>query len=394
MGLASSGERAAIPWRSSAFQTVLVSTFVLPLGVPLVSPLLPLVSQGFAVTDVRASFLISAYFLPGIVLSPLIGTVVDRAGRRPVLVSSLLLFGSVGLAIIGLDDFTAVIAARFVQGIGAAGVFITTVTIIADSFTGLQRNVVFGINVAVLSIGRVLYPLLGGALARYGWSVPFGCYLVAILASAVVYRGFHETGWIRRSAPSVTLRETIADLPAVQGLMLYGASIGSETFVFGAMLTSLPFILVADFGASTVVIGAVLAAATGASAVVAAGNGWLASWSTNQRLVASGFVLYGVSLVGMGRAPTLVTMAAVALLFGGGIGLILPSVDAALSELVGHDHRARALSLRNSATGLGRATGPFLFTAIATVTGYRFLLVAGGIVAFVVGVGGLVSTSR
>ncbi|MFC3956849.1 hypothetical protein [Halovivax cerinus] len=47
-------ERSGVPWRSRVFWTVLASTVVVPLGVALVSSLLPLVRDAFAVSDVRA----------------------------------------------------------------------------------------------------------------------------------------------------------------------------------------------------------------------------------------------------------------------------------------------------------------------------------------------------
>ena len=367
-------ESVAIPWNSQALKAILASTFVLPLGVPLLSPLLPLFRDMFIVTDLQASYLISAYFFPGIVLSPFIGKILDRVGRRPVLVTCLFTFGCVGMGIAGLTDFTLVIAARVVQGTTAAGIFITTVTVIADSFEGIQQNVIFGINVAVLSAGRALYPLLGGALVRYGWSVPFVCYLAAVLAGAFVFYRFEEMGRVRPSHAQRTVDgwRTIAGLPVVEALALYGATISAETITFGAILTTLPFLLTADFGISAVAIGAVITITTVASSIVAAENGRLARQTSNAQLVASGFLLYGVSLLGMGVAPAPSAIAASAALFGAGIGLILPSVDVMISETILGDSSAGALSLRNSATGLGRAIGPLLFTALASVTGYRF----------------------
>lgn len=394
--MASSGDdtNVAVPWHSQPFQTVLISTIVLPLGVPLVSPFLPLVRDTFALTDVHTSSLLSVYFLPGIVLSPGIGRVVDRAGRRPVLVFSLVTFGVVGTSIVFLTDFSVILAARFVQGVAAAGIFITTVTIIADSFGGMQQNVVFGLNVAALSTGRAVYTLLGGTLAQYGWKVPFLCYLVAILAGVFVVRTFEESARPGRTHHGVTLRRTIRELSAVRMPVLYGATILAELVAFGAIMTTLPFLLVAEYAISVVVVGAILTATTAASVVVAAGNGRLARRFSNHTLVATGFALYGLSLLGVVVAPSPTVVAILVLLFGAGIGLILPSVDAAISHAVSAEFRAGALSLRNSATGLGRAAGPLLFTGLAAVTGYRTLLLAAGIAMFVIGLCGLILVRR
>ena len=72
-----SDDARSVPWGSPTLQAILASTFVLPLGVPLLSPVLPVIRDAFAITDARASLLITAYFVPGIALSPLIGLLAD-----------------------------------------------------------------------------------------------------------------------------------------------------------------------------------------------------------------------------------------------------------------------------------------------------------------------------
>lgn len=140
---------------------------------------------------------------------------IDRIGRRRTLVSSIIAFGGVGTVILFLAEYRLVLAARFIQGIAAAGIFVTTVTIIADSFVDIQRNIVFGMNVAVLSTGRALYPLVGGVLARYGWAVPFGCYLAAVLVGVLVLRRFEESSDSEQRHTRVSVRGTIHPAPTV-----------------------------------------------------------------------------------------------------------------------------------------------------------------------------------
>src|SRR6056297_1991264 len=122
MSASAGREQGGVPWRSRVFWTVLASTVVVPLGVPLVSSLLPLMRDAFAVSDVRAGYVLSIYFVPGIFLSPLIGRLLDRVGRRPVLLGSLVSFGVVGAIIPLLGGFTLVLEARLGQGIAAAGI--------------------------------------------------------------------------------------------------------------------------------------------------------------------------------------------------------------------------------------------------------------------------------
>src|SRR6056297_2355798 len=150
---------AAVPWDSPTVRVVFAATALAPLGVPLVSPALPVVRDAFGLTDAAASLLVSVYFLTGIVLSPFVGLLADRVGRRAVLAPSLAIFGLAGGAIALAPDYRLVLAVRLVQGTAAAGIFVTTVTLIGDTFGGVQRNAVLGANTAVLAAGAAVYPL-------------------------------------------------------------------------------------------------------------------------------------------------------------------------------------------------------------------------------------------
>lgn len=387
-------DTVGVPWRSRALQTVLVSTLVLPLGVPLLSPLLPLYGEVFAVSDLRASLLISLYFLPVVLLSPVVGIALDEYGRRPVLIASLAAFGAIGVGMMGIASFQLLLLARFAQGAAAAGVFCATVTIVADSFDGIQRNAVFGVNVAVLATGRAIYPLLGGFLARAGWSLPFATYALAILVAGFVFVGFPQPAEGRSPRPLGPLASSVAAVKSGPVASLIGVTIAAEVVTFGVVYTSVPFMLGAAFAATPVTIGGVLTATTVAAAVTAAGNGRLARRVSSPDLVALGFVLFGASLLALGVAPGVLATAGVAVVFGAGVGLVLPSVDAAISDTVVAETRASAMSLRNSATGIGKAAGPAVFAGAATVADYRTLMFVAAVASLAVGAVGLCVARR
>lgn len=258
---------SSVPWESATVRVVLLSTVLATFSVALISPGLPVFRGAFDLTDAEASLLLTALLVPGIFLSPVMGLLTDRLGRRRVLVSSLLVWSLAGGAIAIRPTFPVVLALWFVQGVTLAGIGITTVTLVGDVFEGAQRNAVLGANTAVLSAGAAAFPLVGGALATVAWNAPFAMYLLGV-----------------------------------------------------------PVALTTPF-------------------------------------------LIAVATVG----------------YGAGWGLVLPSIDAGVSDIVPPQFRAGALSLRNSASFLGRAAGPVLFTALAAGSGYRVLLLAAGVSAFAFG---------
>ena len=79
---------------------------------------------------------------------------------------------------------------------------------------------------------------------------------------------------------------------------------------------------------------------------------------------------------------------------GAGFGLVLPSVDAAISRIAPTEYLAGALSIRNATTFLGRTIGPITFTGAAVATGYRTLFFACGVGALAIGAVAVVVTDR
>lgn len=383
-----------VPWGSRPVRSILASTLVLPLGVPLLSPALPLLRDAFGLTDAGAGLVVTVYFLPGVVLSPAVGSLVGRAGRRRVLVAGLLGFGLAGAGIALAADFGTVLALRLVQGVGAAAIIVSTVTYLADSFEGVRRNAVLGANVAVLFAGAAIYPPAGGVLAGGGWNAPFVAYLLALPVALAAFRGLDPAPAGRPIREPGSLRALVAALPAARAAGAYGAALLVEVLSFGAILTGLPFLLATAYGLAPLRIGLIVTGVTAAAALAGAANGRAARHARNGTLIAAGFVGCGVGLLGIAIAPAPRFVAAAGVAFGVGMGLVLPSVDAAISGLAPAGRRADALSLRGSATFLGRSVGPLAFTGIAAVSGYRPLLLAAGVATLAGGLGGVLRTIR
>ncbi|WP_435346742.1 MFS transporter [Haloarchaeobius sp. HRN-SO-5] len=404
-----------VPWRNRTVQAVLASTLVAPLGVPLLSPALPVVRDHFGLTDPEASLLVSSYFVVGIFVSPFIGLGADRLGRKRVLLPALLVFSLTGLTGYVAPSYAVLLGLRVVQGTAAAALFVTTVTIIGDAFEGVQRNAVLGVNVAALSLGAAVFPVLGGALAGVAWNVPFLAYglglPVALFAAVAIQEhprpgpssddrkptaehaaGRTESASTGEEGGVSYLRGVLGRLTTAMVALLTTAFL-TEFVLFGALFTALPFLLTASYALTPVYIGGVLLATEGTAIVAAAANGRLAGAISNGRLIASGFGCYGLSLLGIYLAPSPLLVAVASLLFGVGLGLTMPSVDAAISQRVSTSYRAGLLGLRNSTTFLGRATGPVVFATGAALVGYPLLLLVSGVSLVVIAVVASVATT-
>lgn len=383
-------EDASIPWESPTVRVIFASTLLAPLGIALISPGLPIIQERFSLTDAQTSLIISSYFVTGIVLSPVIGLLEDRIGRRAVLVPCLVGFSLTGAAIAVVPSYWIAIAFRIVQGTAAAGIFITTVTLIGDTFDGVQRSAVLGTNTAILSAGAAVFPILGGFLATQAWNAPFLAYLlglpVALFASLTLEEPATEHGG--RGLDS--FRRVVTSLSAREAVLLYGSAFTIEILLFGAVFTAIPFLLFEAYGATPVTIGFVVTGALAASAVAASQTGRLTRFLSDESLIVLGFASAGAGLVVAWFAGSPVVIGLASVVFGAGWGLTLPSIDDEVSEFVPGEVRAEALSLRNSTTFLGRTLAPVVVTGLAVTWSYPVILLAAGVAGFASGLVGLV----
>src|SRR4030042_1995229 len=187
-GDTSGGRRPRPVYRDPNLQIVFGVTLMAVLGVTSITPAFPAIVEEFGITPQEVGWLITAFTLPGVLLTALLGCLADHFGRKRILVPALLVFAVAGTACAFAPDFGILLGLRFLQGIGAAGLGAMNVTIIGDLYAGRERNEAMGCNSSVLSVGTASYPAIGGALVTRGWSYPFLLHLAAIpVALAVLF---------------------------------------------------------------------------------------------------------------------------------------------------------------------------------------------------------------
>lgn len=216
--------------RKPALGFIFVTLLLDILGVGLVVPILPSLIEKLQGEDVGAAShtngtLLSVYALMQFVFAPMLGSLSDRYGRRPVILFSLL--GS------GLDYFVLALApslgwfffGRVVSGITGAN-YGTATAYIADITPQEKRAQNFGLVGAAFGLGFIIGPAIGGYLGRYGLRVPFYAagiltlinwlYGVFVLPESVTDATRGKFSWAK-SNPIGSLRYLVAH-PALFGL--------------------------------------------------------------------------------------------------------------------------------------------------------------------------------
>ena len=281
-------------------QIIFAVTLMAVMGAAVITPALPQVERALDLSPGRVALLLTVFTLPGIVLTPVLGVLADRLGRKRVLVPSLLLFGVAGGACALARGLDVLLVLRFLQGCGAAALATTSITVIGDMFSGGDRDAAMGYNSSMLSVGTAGYPALGGALATFGWYYPFALPLVAIPVGLVVLlfldnpepRG--EDG-LRQYLAHV--RDSLRDRRTV-GLLL--ATMVTFVILYGPLITYLPILLDNSFGVSAFVTGLILSCASLTTAITASQLGKITRRISGAALVRTAFVLYAAVL---GKIP-------------------------------------------------------------------------------------------
>jgi MFS transporter, ACDE family, multidrug resistance protein len=280
-------------------------TLMAVLGTSSVTPAFPTIVRELGISSGQVGLLITFFTLPGIVMTPLLGVLSDRYGRKKILVPALLLFGLAGGACAFARSFDVLLALRFFQGIGAAALGTLNVTVIGDIYDGRERSTALGYNSSVLSIGTASYPAIGGLLATFGWFYPFALPFAAIPIAIVVMFSLHNPEPRNDDRLRDYFGSVWENLHDREVFGLIAASLLTYIVLFGPQISYLPILMNARFDAPSYVIGAVLSGASLTTVLTSTQLGRLTSRFSEKSLLKTAFVLYAIALIVVAFAPSL-----------------------------------------------------------------------------------------
>jgi EmrB/QacA subfamily drug resistance transporter len=162
--------------------------FMIMLDNTVVNVALPSIREDLGISISELEWVVNAYALTFGVLLLSGGKLADMLGRRRMFIAGLVIFTAASLWCGLAGGAGSLIAARTVQGVGAALMNPATLSIITATFAPRQRGTAIGIWAGVSALALAIGPLVGGLLTeRISWSwiffvnIPVG--IVAIVAA-------------------------------------------------------------------------------------------------------------------------------------------------------------------------------------------------------------------
>lgn len=365
------------PYLDPNLRIIFGVTLMAVMGVASITPAFPKIARELGLSSQAVGMLVTVFTFPGVLLTPVLGILTDRWGRKRILVPSLLLFGLAGGACTLARDFNLLLLLRSVQGIGAASLGSINVTIIGDLYRGKRRGAAMGYNTSVLSVGTASYPLIGGALATMGWFYPFLLPLSSIPIGLVVLRALNSPEPRNDQQLGEYLGHAWQSVKNRQVIGLYLASLVTFIILYGAYLTYLPFMMEESFAASPFVIGLVMSVMSVATAVTSSQVGRLVTVYSEATLVKASFVLYAMALAMMPFVPNLWALLIPISIFGIAHGMNIPGIQTLLAGLAPVQHRGAFMSFNGTVLRLGQTLGPILIGTAFSLWGINGAFFAG-----------------
>ncbi len=380
-----------------------VSTLTVMAGAT-IAPSLPAMQVFFAeVNDaalwVRLVLTIPALFI--VIGSPIAGTIVDRLGRKPLLLAATALYGLAGSSGYLLDSLGMILVGRAFLGFAVAGVMVSATTLIADYYSGQARATFMGLQAAFMGLGGVLFLTSGGYLADLNWRFPFLIYLFAwILLPFIVltlYEPQRQPALSKEpvdrmgdpvaevEAPSTAEVRSTASVP-VNLLGLVFATALVTQIIFYLIPVQLPFYLKSLSNANATQSGLAIAFATLFSSMASLSYGKVKQKLGYVSILALTLGLLGIgySIIGLaGSYPVVLLGLAIA---GLGLGLLMPNLNVWVASSVSDAMRGRALGGLTTFFFLGQFLSPLFSQPLSQQFGLDKAYLLSGLLLLVLGI--------
>ncbi|GGW69534.1 multidrug effflux MFS transporter [Vreelandella hamiltonii] len=323
---------------------VAANTALAPFAIDAYLPAMGVLAESIGASIHHTELSISM-FLFGFALGQLcFGPLSDRMGRKPVLLSGLVVFMLASLMITTADSLTSLLAWRFVQALGGGACVVNSAAIVRDCFSGREAARVMSTMAMIMMLAPLVAPAVGSLLLHIaGWWLIF--VFLAVYAGFLLWLlGTRLPETRDPGLPAATPRQVLGNYASVlrhrEGMGYICAVAASFAGLF-AFVTASPFLYLDYFSLSPGVYPLVFGVNVVMIALSNRLNIHLLRKRTPQQNLRFGLTVQLCAALALVAATafdlaTLPVVVALVMLFTGMIGLITPNAISSLLDHFGH----------------------------------------------------------
>jgi len=367
---------------------IFFTVFIDLMGFGILIPLLPsFASEQLGISDFGIGILVASFSLIQFIFNPILGSLSDRYGRRPIIVLSLLFTVASYILFSFATSFLILLISRVLGGLGGSNIAVAQ-AYIADITEKHERSKGMGIIGAAFGLGFVFGPLIGGILSDYfiAGITSAGFSFLAFLFASLFLR---ESLQVKDVSKNVSFK--LLDLPKVSKV-LRQKDLGIMIILFFAVTFSFAntygiFALLGfkHYGFSNRQIGYQYAILGIVSAIIQ--GGFIKKIS--QKISEKNIIITGTFLIifGLGLMPyghNFLGLAIVVSVLSVGSGILNPTILSMISKYSPQDEQGTVLGINQSLSALARVLGPLWGGFTFDYLGHQYPFLSGAFIMLIV----------
>lgn len=361
------GPGAARQPRSALALLLLASTLTVMAG-SVIAPVTEVIRGELGVSGTAAGLVLTAHGLAVAVVSPVTGWAIDRWGVRAPLAAGLVVYGLAGGVGLVTDSYAALITSRFVFGAGAAAVFTGTTVALLSMYSGADRERVMGWRSTAISLGGVLWPLLGGAVGGLSWHAPFAIYFVAVPVALMTLLVLPSGATSATAKPGDRILPALGERPI---LLTWYALLALSTVLLYVVIAFLPARLAQLGVTAPFAVSAYVMVLSLAGSLVGIVYARLRSRWSYLALVRTALMGWALSLLLIGTFDAQPAVVAALMIFGFATGVAVPALTLLIGLTAPERVRGQVTSLAATATFVGQFVSPLIMGPLIGATSVR-----------------------
>lgn len=339
------------------------------MGAVLIAPVLPRMMFHFSDVSNVALLVPLALTAPALMVgltAPFAGAIVDKLGRKRLLLFALVLYAVTGVAPLWLDSLYQIVASRVLLGVAEAAIMTSCTTLIGDYFDGARRARYLAQQTIWASMSATVFFAVGGIMGEAGWRTPFWVYAAAF--SLVPMMALYLWEPIRSATA-----QAVSNAPSLEAFPWRPMTLICLLTLLGAIAfyllpVHLGFVLEAGGNASPKLIGMAMGIGSLATVFGAFLFRYLARYGVAVLLAVS-YATLGLGFVLVVRAETYNDVVVGVIVAGFGSGVLLPSLVTWMMAKLSFEHRGRGTGAFMASFFIGQFICPLVVLGVAGITG-------------------------